>query len=201
MDAKIVCADGECGKSTAVIVNPVSQEVTHLVVSFQYAEYMVPLRFVTESDHDHIRLSCSGAELSQMPPFKDVQFVGDADGDTIIYDEWAAPYVTAYPIEAEFVEKELVPPGELAIHRGDPVSATDGRVGEVGEFVVEADSGHISHLVLQKGHLWGRREVTLGIGLVDRVEDGVVYLNVDKAAIEKLPAVKVRRHYPWQKDD
>jgi sporulation protein YlmC with PRC-barrel domain len=201
LDAKIICTNGECGKSKAVIVNPVNREVTHLVVTYSYGEYMVPLSFVTASDHDHIRLSCSAEELTQMPSFTKVQVVGDPDADFLMYDEWSAPYVTSYPMEEALVETELVPPGELAVHRGDPVSATDGHVGEVGEFVVDAESGHISHLVLQKGHLWGKREVTLPIGLIDRVEEGVVYLNVDKAAINELPAVKIKRHYPWQKDD
>jgi len=51
------------------------------------------------------------------------------------------------------VAVEIVPAGELAIHRGDPVRATDGQVGHVGEFIVDSDSGYISHMVLQKGHL------------------------------------------------
>ena len=90
---------------------------------------------------------------------------------------------------------EIVPAGELAIHRGDPVRATDGQVGHVGEFIVDSDSGYISHMVLQKGHLWGKREVTLELSLINKVEDGVIYLNVDKDGVEQLPAVKVKRHY------
>ena len=198
LGAKVICSDGECGKLTAVVVNPVSQEVTHLVVAHEYGDYMVPLLYVTESDHEHIKLSCTAEELSQLPPFKDVEFIGDPEVPSMLYDVYAAPYVTTYPMETEFMEKELVPPGELAIRRGDPVNATDGHVGEVGEFVVDNESGHISHVVLKKGHLWGKREVTLGMSLIDRVEEGVVYLNIDKKAVEALPAVKIKRHYKWE---
>ena len=198
LDAKVICSNGECGKSTAVVINPVSQEVTHVVVAYEFVDYMVPLSYVTESDHEHIGLSCTVEELIKLPPFNDVEFVGDPAAPLMLYDEWAAPYVTAYPMESEFMETEVIPPGELAVHRGDPVQATDGHVGAVGEFVVDSESGHISHVVLQKGHLWGKREVTLGMSLIDRVEEGVVYLNVDKKAVEALPAVKIKRHYRWE---
>jgi sporulation protein YlmC with PRC-barrel domain len=198
LDAKVICSDGECGKSTAVVVNPVSKEVTHLVVAHEYGDYMVPLSYVTESDHEHITLNCTSQELAKFPPFEDVEFVGDPDAPFMLYDEWAAPYVTTYPMESEFMEKELVPPGELAVRRGDPVYATDGHVGEVGEFVVDSESGHISHVVLKKGHLWGKREVTLGMSLIDKVEEGGVYLNIDKKGVEALPAVKIKRHYRWE---
>ncbi|MFN2139629.1 MAG: hypothetical protein ACK2U5_04060, partial [Candidatus Promineifilaceae bacterium] len=94
LGAKVICSDGECGKLTAVVVNPVSQEVTHLVVAHEYGDYMVPLRYVTESDHEHIKLSCTAEELSQLPPFKDVEFIGDPEVPSMLYDVYAAPYVT-----------------------------------------------------------------------------------------------------------
>lgn len=202
LNAQVICSDGDCGESTAVIVDPVSKDVTHVVVRYNYDEYLVPIRCITASNHDHIRLSCTAAEVSQMAPFKDIQFIGEPDDYAAMQvDEWSLPYVTAYPLDAPLVQVELVPQGELAIHRGDRVWATDGDVGSVGEFVIDSQSGHISHLVLEKGHLWGKKEVTLGLDLVDKVEEGVVYLKVDKAAVERLPAVKIKRHYPWQKGD
>jgi hypothetical protein len=38
------------------------------------------------------------------------------------------------------------------------------------------------------------------VDLIDHVENGEVYLRVDKDAINRLPAVKIKRHYRWQKD-
>ena len=199
LKAKVTCTDGDGGKSTAVIINPLSQSITHVVVEYDYTERIVPLEMIAEADHDSIKLSCTTAELGQMPPFKDVQYIGGEEYYPAYMDAaYTSPYVGSYPADPMFVSEELVPAGELAIHRGDPVEATDGHAGHVGEFVIDFESGHISHLVLRKGHIWGKKEVTLGLDLIDRVEDGVVYLNVDKKAVEKLPAVKVKRHYPWQ---
>ena len=201
LEAKVYCADGECGKSTAVIIDPLKQTVTDIVIALHgYDQRIVPLAHIVEADHETIRLGCTAEELAQMAPFTETHFVsGNPDMPIYPDGEWMTPYATAYPGETEYYEEELVPPGELALHRGDPVNATDGHVGDVGEFLIDPGSGHISHLVLLKGHLWGKREVTVGMGLIDRVEGGVVYLTVDKAAVEKLPAVKVKRHYPWEK--
>ena len=195
LKAKIYCTDGEAGTSTAVIVDPLSRTITHVVVEYDYYEHLVSLDHVSQSDHDSIKLDCTKEELSQMPPFKEVQYVGDEEYPNYMEAAWSEPYVTSYPVETQVVAVEMVPSGELAFHRGDPVQATDGQVGHVGEFIVDSDSGHISHLVLRKGHLWGKREVTLGLDLIDKVEAGVVYLNVNKKAVEQLPAVKVKRHY------
>ena len=52
INAAIACADGPCGHSTAIILNPISDQVTHLVVReprLLDTERMVPLEFMIES--------------------------------------------------------------------------------------------------------------------------------------------------------
>jgi hypothetical protein len=53
-------------------------------------------------------------------------------------------------------EHQQIPPGELAVRRGTRLEATDGYVSKVDEFVVNPEKGHITHMVMQEGHLWGR---------------------------------------------
>ena len=203
LNAKVFCSDGEAGQTKAVIIDPIKKAVTHLVVTMHhYDDRVVPLELVQEADHKSIHLSCTTAELAELPMFNKVSYIsGDPDYAAYSGAEWASPYVTAYPIEPLYVPAEQLPPGELAIHRGDPVQATDGHIGAVGEFCINPEDGRITHLVLQKGHLWGKREITLGLDLIDRVEEGEVYLKVDKEAINELPGIKIKRHYPWQKDE
>jgi hypothetical protein len=55
------------------------------------------------------------------------------------------------------VDEEQIPPGELAVYRGARVEATDGKAGMLGEFLVNPLTGHISHLILMEGHLWGKK--------------------------------------------
>lgn len=195
MNAQVNCSDGAAGTSTAVIIDPLSKSVTHVVVKVtDHDERSVPLKYIAETDHDSITLDCSKKELELMPQFKEFRYVkGVPNYPEFQGGEWEPPYVTL-DYGGEMAEVEVVPAGELAVHRGDPVKATDGQVGIVDELVVEAGSGHISHLVLQKGHLWGKREVTVGVDLIDKVEDGTVYLSINKDAVKDLPSVKVKRH-------
>ena len=81
--------------------------------------------------------------------------------------------------------------------RGPRASAAhlaDGHsLGEVDGFVVDADE-HITHFVLERGHLWGRKEVTIPIGAVARVESDVVHVALWKDEVGALAAVRVGRH-------
>ena len=72
LNVKVECTDGVCGRSVFVLIDPVADQVTHLVVkedSFPNTEFIVPVDFVTKTTADKIRLSCSKAELEKMDPF------------------------------------------------------------------------------------------------------------------------------------
>ena len=89
---------------------------------------------------------------------------------------------------------DRVPKGEVEIRRTSAVISADGHsLGEVDGFVVSADE-HITHVVLERGHVWGRKEVTIPIGAVARVESDVVHLALSKDEVGALPTVRVGRH-------
>jgi uncharacterized membrane protein/sporulation protein YlmC with PRC-barrel domain len=202
VEASVECSDGPCGKSVTVIVNPATRKVTYLVVqdkSFLEPEQrMVPIEEVVETTSELIRLRCTRDQLSNMEPFVKVRFIEDqwdepaywAALDDIYY---AGPYVT--PSMPLYEQIERVPPGEVAVHRGAWVEATDGHIGTVGELVLDPDSEQITHFVLREGHLWGKKEVILPLSALDRVEEDTVYLKLDKAAVEQLPSLPLTRHY------
>jgi hypothetical protein len=61
----------------------------------------------------------------------------------------------------------------------------------------------VTHVLLQEGHLWGRKEVAIPIEAVTRVETGI-WLNLSKRQVEDLPPVAIaqssRRHIRPQTD-
>jgi hypothetical protein len=65
-------------------------------------------------------------------------------------------------------------------------------LGEVDGFVVDTDD-QITHLVLERGHLWGRREVTIPIGAVARVETDAIALSLTRDKVGALPEARVQR--------
>ena len=52
LNAEVRCTDGAGGRSTCLVINPVTKEITHLVVQtkdFFHDEHMVPLSFIAET--------------------------------------------------------------------------------------------------------------------------------------------------------
>lgn len=205
INATVECADGEGGKITRVILNPINQEITHLVVREKGligSERLVPIELVVESSPQHVVLGCTQTELAAMENFTEVKYIPGFEP----FEEYdpthyhMMPYVTPNfegepELEYRFLELERVPPGELEIERGASVYATDGRVGEVDEFLVSPENNQITHLVLQEGHLWGKKLVTIPISQIDHFEDDNIYLKLNKESLDAMPAVPVRRHY------
>jgi len=195
INAEVHCADGHCGQSTYVVLNPTTSQVTHLVVKekrFPHTEYLVPIDQVVETTPHLIRLRCTEQELAAMEPFIETEFVQSSFpayiGDPFVMWPYVVPEMMAIPLE-----HERIPPGELAVRRGAQVEATDGHVGQVDEFLIDPASGHITHLVLREGHLWRQKEVTIPVSEIDRIEEDSVYVKLDKRSIEALPAIPIRR--------
>ena len=205
LDVEVRCTNGVCGSTYAIVLNPVTETITHVVVRTKglvHDEYLVPLDVITESTPHYIQLDWSEKQLAESERFTKAIFVGsdgagltgeEMPGTEVLWPYSAAsdPYGGMTP--PAYMEIEQVPHDELAIHRGAHVDAIDGHVGKVDEFVINPDNSHITHLVLRKGHLWGKKDVTISLSEIDRVEDDVVYLKLDKAAVGRLPSIPVRR--------
>jgi len=97
------------------------------------------------------------------------------------------------------VVDEHIPPGELTIRRGARVEANDGPAGMVAEFVVDRVSGAISHIVVQRGHLFGKQERAVPITAIGRISSGIVSLKISRDDLDALPTIPLRRRYTWDK--
>jgi sporulation protein YlmC with PRC-barrel domain len=195
LNAEAECADGPCGHSTHIIIDPTTEHVTHLVIQERdapHAERLVPVGLVANSAPDRIYLRCSRRELNHFEPLKVQEFVR-----ATVTRFKGGPHLT-WPFvmpesKTELLEFESIPFGELAVRRGAAVQAVDGRVGKVDEFLINPGDGHITHLVLRQGHLWDKREVAVPISVIDRIEKDTVYLKLDRHSVQLLPPVSVKR--------
>jgi sporulation protein YlmC with PRC-barrel domain len=86
-----------------------------------------------------------------------------------------------------------IPPGELAVRRGARVEATDGRIGRIDEFLVDPESGYITHLCLRESRLRGDTVTCIPVSEIDEIKERIVYLKMDKNTIASLPSVTVKR--------
>jgi sporulation protein YlmC with PRC-barrel domain len=207
LNAQVECMDSICGRSVCVLIDPVTDQVTHLVVkedSSPNTEYIVPVDFVIETIVNMIRLRCNKAELEKMDPFIKTTFIeekvsvgnlGYGGGMYGMGSYYFAPYVTPEITVQRPVEHQQIPPGELAVRRGTRVEATDGYVGKVDEFVINPENGHITHLVMREGHLWGQKDVIIPLSAMGDTRGDTVFLKLDKHQIESLPTFPVHRRW------
>jgi sporulation protein YlmC with PRC-barrel domain len=198
------CADGVCGEVTRVVVDPVARALTHLVVEpkgRQGLGRLVPLDLVEVAD-GQVRLRCTLAEFEKLGPAEETQFVPGTRG----YEAYGPEQVLSLPYSSlggdasvagetvagisETVTFDTVPLGEVAVRRGEPVHATDGTIGQVEGLVIDPRNHHVTHVLLQEGHLWGRKEVAIPISAVTGVEDGI-RLNITKHEVQNLPPVDI----------
>jgi sporulation protein YlmC with PRC-barrel domain len=191
--AEVTCSDGPCGKIICVILNPLTDRVTHLVVQekkFLQGEYLVPIEQVLKSSPTSVYLLCKTSDLEGMKPFKETDFIPNISVDGSI-PSLLWPY-NAPNFGVILLEHEHIPQDELAVRRGARVVATDGEVGRVDEFLIDPDNEKITHLILREGHLWDQEDVTIPVAQIERIEEDAVYLKLDKNAIEVLPKIPLR---------
>ena len=214
----VSCRDGTCGELRRVVVDPVARVLTHLVVEEKHHQgtgHLVPIDLVsssgTSSSGAGIHLGCTMAQFEALEDAEETQFLPGARGqwgygqDQML--SW--PYfglggggmgMGAMGMGAmgmggmgmnqgpQTTTSDRVPAGEVEVRRGEHVHATDGPIGKVQGLVVDPSDHHVTHVLLDEGHLWGKKTVAIPIGAVTGVEAGV-RLNLTKDEVRDLPVV------------
>jgi sporulation protein YlmC with PRC-barrel domain len=213
LGSQVRCSDAVFGEVADVVVDPTTGRVTHLVVCRRHdpeERRLVPIaRASPGAEATEVLLDGTVAEISQLECPRESAFlrVGeslprDPNWELGIADVYGMPYLMPGdefggmpedPDPHTVVGYDRIPKGEVEIRRASRVTSADGHtVGHVDGLMV-ADDQHISHVVLEHGHLWGRREVGIPIAEVDHVENDEVVLRLTRDEVGALPAVRVRR--------
>jgi sporulation protein YlmC with PRC-barrel domain len=207
--AEATCTDGVCGDLSQIVIDPVGRVVTHLVVEPKHRSglgRLVPLDLLDDGTED-IRLRCTMAEFEKLDRAEETQFLpgglggygGYAAGQTFIWPYYglAGGGMLGNVIGGGLgvgnaslpVVHDTLPLGEVAVRRGDQVHATDGDIGRVQGLVIDPSNRHVSHILLQEGHLWGRKEVAIPISAVSGVDEQGIRLKMSKDDVADLPPV------------
>lgn len=208
------CSDGICGTLTRVVLDPVAEAVTHLVVEPKHRSglgRLVPVDLV-DVDADQLRIRCTVEEFDRFDQAEETEFL---PGGNVGYGGYGPGQALSWPyfaLDAALVGGgdqtmgdgfggglgasspvvyDSVPLGEVSVRRGGHVHATDGDIGRVQGLVVDRGSHHVTHVLLQEGHLWGRKEVAIPISAVSVVNDNGIGLNIAKTVVEDLPPLDI----------
>jgi hypothetical protein len=200
----VTFSDRGRGELKFVVLDPVARALTHLVVEAAHrsgAKRLVPIDLVTTAAKE-IQLDCTTAEFDALERADETQFLPGARG----YSGYGEDQLLSWPYfnlgggvsgvglgrrpRPRLVTHDRVPVGEVRVRRGEPVFASDGPIGRVQGLVVDARDHHVTHVLLDEGHLWGHRQMTIPISAVAGVEHGV-QLNLTKDEIRDLPPVNI----------
>jgi hypothetical protein len=207
--AEVLASDGKVGELIRVIIDPVAQALAHLVVAPKHQQALgrlVPVE-LAEVDGDQIRLSCTTVEFNELNPAEDIHVVPPG-GSMFGYGSSQAfswPYyglglgggIGAAGMGGGLIglhdppapiATDQIPLGEVQVRRGDKVHASDGWIGSVQGLVINPETHHVTHVLLQEGHLWGHKQVAVPIGTVSR-EDDEIRVELTKQQVEDLPAI------------
>jgi len=217
LGSSVNCTDGPFGKLADVVIDPTTRHVTHLVVDpdgDHGKARLVPVELASEQEGEAaISLRCSVEEANHLEPVEETAYLRlgespdlEPQWDLGVESVLAEPYYyygTVGGLGYETgpsdydphvsVTYDRIPKGEVEIRRASGVTSADGhQLGKVDGFLVAGDDA-ITHFVLERGHLWGRREVTIPINAVASVFTDAVTLTLTKDEVGELPSVRVHR--------
>ncbi|HEY7619121.1 MAG TPA: hypothetical protein VH834_05075 [Solirubrobacteraceae bacterium] len=211
LGSPVHCSDATFGELADVVIDPTTRRVTHLVVAPHHRPEdarLVPVERARsgEGREAAISLDATVAEIDRLDPVHELAYlrlgefpVDDPNWDVGVEHVLGLPYYQG--IDTPTIEYDphytlgydRIPKGEVEIRRSSAVTSADGHsLGHVDGFAIDGD--HITHVVLQHGHLWGKREVAIPIGAVDRVETDEVVLTLSK---DEVGALESRRVHRW----
>jgi hypothetical protein len=207
----VSCEDGACGELVRLIVNPVARTVTDLVVAPKHHRglgRLVPIDLVEVSDKT-VRLRCTIAEFERLDEAEELQFLPYTDSESgyAAGDALAWPYYGLHvdsgpvggvgfssldaPRAPKPVASDRIPLGDVEISRGDQVHASDGAIGVVEGLVIDPRDHHVTHVLLQEGHLWGRKQVAIPISSLAHSDGGLIRVGLTKEEVRDLPPVRL----------
>ena len=200
LNAYVHCTDGQCGRSSHIVLNPASGQITHIVVRERQpsrVERLVPAVLVEHTAAEAILLRCTLGEFAALEPFNQTEFVfGDLPhhaSDPSLTLLW--PYAVA---AKRVVDEKIrpIPPGELAVRRGARVEAIDGTAGQVEEFLVDPETCYITHLCVRESRRRGDRMMCVPVSEIAEIKEKVVHLRVDRETVRSMKPIPAERW--WQ---
>ncbi|MGQ0603927.1 MAG: DUF2171 domain-containing protein [Anaerolineales bacterium] len=207
-DAKVTTADGkDIGHVDRVVMNPNSQEITHLIVRQGWLfteDKVLPFELIDHATDTEIRLRADAEELDKLLPFEETHYVPAEETDVSVARDSVAyavpylyypgtvdlratgyPYVNPNPGLVSRTERNI-PDDTVALKENAKVMSSDGQhVGNVEQIISNAETGRATDFVVSKGLLLKEHKLIPNQWIRTVMEDEV-RLAVTAAVINRL---------------
>jgi sporulation protein YlmC with PRC-barrel domain len=155
----VACSDRECGQLQGILIDPAAKTLTHLVVERGLID---PMGHIVPLD----LVESTTDQIRLRCTILQFENLEEAE-------------------ETKFLPGAM---GEYVYKQSHQVHATDGTIGRVQGLVVDPTDYQVTHVLLDEGHLWGEKEVSIPISAVTSVGVGI-QLNLTRDEIRDLPAI------------
>lgn len=209
--ASVYTANGiDMGKINRFVIDPQTQEVTHVVVQKGWLlqeDKVVPITMIDTAATDRIALR-DFSDVDDLPSFEEEHFVrlDDAGSDVTSTSSyryapayyWYPPYgfqgsptptISNAPMELVEVERNI-PQGTVPLEAGAKVISSEGdQVGDVDSVLVDPQTKQATHFIIAQGLLFKERKL-IPVQWIKEIEEEKVYLVARTSMLGRLPEYK-----------
>jgi uncharacterized protein YrrD len=200
----------EVGKINRFILDPTTNEVTHVVVQKGWLfteDTVVPIDMIDSANEDKVVLKEDTGEFDKLPSFEETHYIGLGEEDYrpsghLPYNRYTPAYYW-YPPSGYIgypgygpgfyggrptVTTRNIPEDTVPIREGtDVMSSDDKHVGDVESIFVDSDSNQATHFVISQGLFFKDRKLVPAYWVTSAEEDKV-HLSVPSRLLERLPS-------------
>jgi len=211
-NAEVFTSTGEkVGRIDRVVIDPKSDEVTHLVVKKGFlftTDKVVPIGHVETTTEDRVELKAGPGDPDEFPDFEETHYIQAPESGTFAKRELGGikPLAWYYPLprgawwrtgmgvypgypQPPYIRKtELnIPDDTVPLEEGAKVVSTEGdHVGDVERVYAEEEEQRVTHLLISKGLVSKTRKLIPSMW-VESVSEDSVRLSISKNFVEGLP--------------
>ena len=194
-------ADEKVGELESVIIDPATEEITHLIVKkgFLFSKTkMIPISLVADSSQEMIKLHEYEGSFEDLPDYVETHFVplenyisSEIEGKIIpmlFYAPFPVTMSHAAPPGTVPVMQENLAADRESLEEGMDIIAIDGKkMGTVQEIILHPATDRVTHLLVSRGLLFKNRFL-IPADWVKEIEESRILLYVDSKVIKNLPA-------------
>lgn len=211
-NADVFSAGGrKVGNIERVVINPVTREITHLVVKKGFLltrDKVIPVDQVDSATEDRVVLKTRFDLEDKWPDFEQYHYVRAEN--TGVYPEWrkgyAWPVVWYHPLaylsprdypgykRPKYITKtdRNIPEGTIPLEEGAKVLDVKGEnLGAIERLCTGSEDHLVTHLLISQG-LLSKEKKMIPSDWVKNVKEDTIRLSVEKALIERLPEFPAR---------
>jgi uncharacterized protein YrrD len=200
----VFTSDGrQMGKVNRLVVEPATNEVTHIVVQKGWLfpeDKVVPVQMVSSGTEEKIVLTKQLSDFDELPPFEETHYFRAMEDDFTptggrAYMSspsyyWYPPqgYISYPGYDLEYYTIRNIPDNAIPLREGTDVISSDGEhVGNIECLFIESASNRITHFLIVKGLFFKDRKL-IPVHWVKSVEEDKVHLLMSSRLLERLPA-------------